>query len=188
MRARLLLPLFFALLPACPGRVPLDPTDAGMDASEPSVFVALARDFQGFERWPCYDLGFSDTPGHPSGNRTVCAFVPGPVVDGGFPIGTRMVKVIELAGSGGMRDYVAAVKRGGGFNPEGAREWEFFQLRVTDAGVNILARGTAPVFGPGDPYASQNGSCNDCHGTPEAARTDYVLAPQVQPAAFAAAH
>jgi hypothetical protein len=71
-------------------------------------------------------------------------------------------------------NYFAMVKRGGDFNSEGARGWEWFELEdVEDGGVLIVWRGVGPPADEGyggDPLTG----CNECH-TP--GNNDCVLAP-----------
>ena len=171
-----------ALAMACAG--PPGPADMDASVEAGQGYVALSRDFADYQSWQRYDLGYSEAKGHPAGNRVVYLSVPGPLVNGRFPIGTRMVKAITLNGTPTTVEYVGAVKRGGGFNGQGAVDWEFFLLRATDAGLGVLARGVNPSFGPGDNYGG-GANCNDCHAAPGTELNDYVLAPPVQPAAWA---
>lgn len=180
MRARGL-SLLLALLPACPGRAPLDPSDAGADGA---VFVALPRDFEGFTAWRRVDLGDVTLAGHPPGPRVGYVYVPGPLVDGRYPVGTRIVKAITVDGAGGRVEYFAMAKRGGGFNPTGAREWEFFLLSLDAQGHTVIvSRGLAPSDGNSDPYAGIGLGCNTCHGAGGSLASDSILSPALQPGA-----
>jgi hypothetical protein len=153
------------------------------------TFVAFERDFQGFREWP--GGAFEERPArgqtHYAGDQRY--FIGGPERDaqgrqpgGGsgagkakeFPVGTIIVKQarIEARPEGQL---FAMVKRGGRYNPEGARGWEWFELAEReDHSVGIKWRGVnAPS---GEQYgADAHGSCNACHG--EAKANDYVKSP-----------
>jgi hypothetical protein len=79
-----------------------------------------------------------------------------------FPIGTIIVKEIG-GGDVTTRGVFAMVKRGGGYNPEGASNWEWFELaNGADGSETIRWRGVGPPLGEmygGDPL----GGCNGCH-------------------------
>jgi hypothetical protein len=54
------------------------------------------------------------------------------------------------------------VKRGGGYNSDGADNWEWFELRNVDTtNVTVLWGGSEPLGG--ESYASNPNLCNDCH-------------------------
>ncbi len=54
------------------------------------------------------------------------------------------------------------VKRGCGYNSDGATDWEWFELANVDANdVTIVWRGVGPMNN--DPYAGNPELCNDCH-------------------------
>lgn len=142
------------------------------------TFIALQSDFAGFQDWDATDVDSADT-GHVAGERVVYLnSAPDPGADA-FPTGTILVKTI--AWSGGL-DVHAMVKRGSGFNPDGAVGWEWFELALDDDGTPIIQwRGTEPPAGeaygtlPGanpDSGATITGDCNTCHAS--AARNDYV--------------
>ena len=67
------------------------------------------------------------------------------------------------------------VKRGGGYNAQGARGWEWFELAARpDDSLAIVWRGINAPQGEdygGDPQ----GGCNDCHA--RAGRNDFVRSP-----------
>lgn len=181
--------LLFALgaLASCVGRAPVpDAVSADGGASDaPAVFVALARDFEGFESWRRFDLGSTAVGGHPPGERTGFLYLPGRLEGGRFPVGTRIVKRIRVDGAADTFEYLGMVKRGGGFNAEGATDWEFFLLERTPAGVVILDRGTAPLADQSHLYAGVGAACNICHGRPTDAY-DHVISPSMRPDALAA--
>ena len=68
-------------------------------------------------------------------------------------------------GTQNAEPFFAMVKRGGGYNAQGASGWEWFELQnLTDGsgGVQIVWRGLGPPAGEvygGDP----NAGCNTCH-------------------------
>ena len=72
----------------------------------------------------------------------------------------------------------AMVKRGGDYNAQGARGWEWFELRERDEGsIGIVWRGTNAPTGEhygGDP----SGGCNNCHDL--ALKNDYVRSRSVK--------
>jgi len=85
-------------------------------------------------------------------------------------------------------DVFAMAKRGGNFNVDGAKNWEFFTLRIDANGVPvILARGidaTDTSSSGGHGYTAANGNvirCNNCHGDPTMAKVDYILNPELEP-------
>jgi hypothetical protein len=156
----------------------------GEPASE--HYVAFERDFSDFRSWPRVAVGSAPLVGHSEGQRYVYRR-PTPAMqgdggagDGGlaFATGTVLVKAVESGAADTWRVF-AMVKRGGEYNRDGARGWEFFELKIDAAGrVSILARGVRP----GVAYDAVNEvelTCNDCHRA--AAGTDSVLSGAVLP-------
>ncbi len=142
------------LATACGG-----PDGGGAADAGDETFIALQRDFAGFQSWTQLDGGTTGSDSLPTtGQRTIYInHAPDPCAKS-FPIGTIIVKTTEGAQTFGM------AKRGGGFNPQGALDWEWFELTQPASGGNplILWRGTAPPAGEtynGTPTAS----CNACH-------------------------
>lgn len=143
---------------------------------ERSSFVALARDFSGFRQFGQLSLGERPGQGETHKGGKFVAFVnslPKPGVKE-FPVGTIIVKenVSEETADGEPRKLFAMVKRGAGFNAEGAHGWEWFELAENERGVAIQWRGVGAPNGEsygGDPM----GSCNGCHEM--AFKNDYVL-------------
>ena len=138
------------------------------DVREP--FIALERNFQGFQDWARVDL-----PDRPEQGNTHLAGETHEYINAApargtkvFPVGTIFVKTVE---SKKKSDIFAMVKRGNGFNASG---WEWFGLRArTDGSVAIVWRGVNAPDGEaygGDPL----GGCNGCHGA--AAKNDSVHA------------
>jgi hypothetical protein len=99
-----------------------------------------------------------------------------------WPVGSILVKTIEIGATPAEWEIFAMVKRGGGYNPDGAREWEFFRLQINSQGIPIIrARGYNPTDGHG--YMDMAGNevgCNSCHGAAGTETTDHVLARQLQ--------
>lgn len=160
-----------------------EPHDAGAIGEEPlptnddptAVFVAFAADFKGFRSWPHYDVTPEPDedagPQHPEEQLIEYINRRPPHAAAAFPFRTIIVKEATTPPA---LNYFAMVKRGGDFNMDGARNWEWFELQDTaDGGVLIVWRGVGPPFNEeygGDPDAG----CNKCH-TPDL--NDSVLAP-----------
>lgn len=147
--------------------------DSADSAPEPGLFVAFARDFAGYTNWQTVTLQSTaeERPdGHTaSGIRTIWYSQPRGS-DGAFPVGTLLLKSDTEGRLLGM------AKRGGGYNAQGARDWEWFRLRTGNVGPEIQWRGLGPPIagdGDGDSYGHLD-SCNGCHKA--AADTDYVFA------------
>ncbi len=145
------------------------------------TFIAYARDFQGFDSWKSETFTDATALGstHVAGERTIYlnrAPSPGATE---FPLGTIIVKRTQVDGK-----IFAQVKRGGGFNAAGAKNWEYFELSETAAGVvSYQWRGDHPPAG--EIYGSNpTDTCNVCHKA--GAANDYVLAPGLTFAGIAA--
>lgn len=158
---RLAAALIVALGGGCTAAVQPDEPPRG----EP--FVAIAADFSDFRDWPSFELPpDSLTPAHPSGARRL--YFDGVPAAGDptapFPVGTILVKA-EESGDPTAWEIHAMVKRGGGFNAEGALGWEFFDLAIDAAGeVQVRWRGEGPPLGMGYPgEGTGDGQCNACH-------------------------
>jgi hypothetical protein len=131
-------------------------------------FVAMQVDFSGYSSWDAVSIGAAgDDSGHPEGERTVYVNELPPADAESFPVGTVIVKTIEGA------DIHAMVKRGEGFNTDGAVGWEWFELVLATNGEPVIKwRGEEPPAGetygslPGVPVDSGDtltGDCNACH-------------------------
>jgi hypothetical protein len=126
-------------------------------------FIAFGPAFAGFERWAHFDvlnapaLGLDSADGgvHPAGNRTVYVnHLPG-AGQTAFAKGTVIVKTMP-------GDTLAMVKRGGEFNVQGAKGWEWFELVFNGSEWTIKWRGITPPAG--FCYAGiAGGACNNCH-------------------------
>jgi hypothetical protein len=162
----------------------LDDTLDPDQASPGSTFIALTRDFQPFRGWTRTQVGEATiVGGHPAGPRFT--YINDPPSDGRFPVGTMIVKTVEL-GEASTWTIHARAKRGGTFNAQQAIGWEWFELRIDPAGqVGFLWRGEKPPKDHG--YESLPGlgvtgstetDCNTCHV--QAAQSEYILAPALR--------
>jgi len=152
-------------------------------------FIALERDFQGFEGWTKVNL--SDRPAlgaaHAAGDAHEYINQVPAAGSHTFPVGTILVKTMKSeprpagggggggrGGSAGGTDVFAMVKRGAGYNAKGSPGWEWFELRPrVDKSLGIVWRGINPPDGEG--YGRDvSGGCNSCHR--QAVKNDYVHA------------
>jgi hypothetical protein len=94
-----------------------------------------------------------------------------------------LVRTIEVGPSPRTWEVFAMAKRGGDYNQDGARGWEFFLLSLSDSGsVRIIARGQNPTSGHEDRYTlGENTTCNSCHGLEDARPYDSVLSLPLRP-------
>jgi hypothetical protein len=151
-----------------------DSKDSSTQSSDTACFVALASDFAPFKSWTSnhYDAP-TDIAGnvHVAGPRTEYYNRAPDKGAKAFPVGTIIVKVIETTDTSAHHVF-AMVKRGCGFNENGAKDWEWFELSDKN---DILWRGVIPPSGDnynGDP----TGGCNSCHGN-GCATNDSVCSP-----------
>lgn len=147
-------------------------------SAPPPTFIAFGSSFADYRTWPSFEIAVDAAPGndHLVGSRRVFYNQLPPAGASTFPVGTIFLKE---SGDGPLptRHVFAMVKRGGGFNAGGAKDWEWFEL-VHDAAGNVILtwRGEGPPNG--DAYgAGTTGGCNSCHGG--ASRTDYVFSPEL---------
>jgi hypothetical protein len=161
----------------------------GCEKGHDATFIALDSDFASFRGWTRVALGSDPLPGHPAGPRFGYLNRAAPKGATAYPVGTMIVKSIELVGSDAAEwDLFAMAKRGGNFNPEGAVGWEFFRLRIIGDTPHILTRGLSaidPDDGGSGYFDGLSGAfvnmCNGCHGTAASGATDHVLSPLLQP-------
>ena len=153
--------------------------DAGSDAANPArddpsqVFVAFAKDFVGFRDWQHYEVTIEDDAGPQHPEEVLVEYINKLPPSGASEFLPHTIIVKEPKSPPSL-SFFAMVKRGGNFNPDGARNWEWFELQnIDNGGILIVWRGVGPPnddeYG-GDP---NGGGCNDCH-TPE--HNDSVLA------------
>jgi hypothetical protein len=157
-----------------------DEMDPALAGGSGATFIALERDFQSFLTWSRTQVGDAEiVGGHAAGPRF--AYVSTPPAGGKFPIGAMIAKTVEV-GDPTTWSIHAKAKRGGGYNPSGAINWEWFELRIVGASVTIVWRGAQPPKDHGyeslpglGATTAMDGDCNTCHAA--AAGTDYLLSP-----------
>jgi len=146
-----------------------DQLDPAQLSGPQGTFIALERDFQGFLGWRRIQVGGAVIAGgHAAGPRF--AYVSAVPAGGSYPIGTMIVKTVET-GDQTTWTMHARAKRGGGFNPQGALRWEWFELHTFTSGqTSILWRGEKPPADHGyealpglGQASSTEASCNTCH-------------------------
>lgn len=137
-------------------------------------FIALERDFQGFRSWSRVDLSQrapdASTHTSPDAHEYINRLPEAGAKE--FPVGTILVKSSQKPGE--KLDIFAMVKRGPGYNANGAPGWEWFELsQRPDQSFGILWRGMNPPDGQG--YGGlPAGGCNGCHES--ARKNDFVQA------------
>ena len=157
----------------------LDPARLGTS----NTFIASETDFHPFMSWKRTQVGDAAVVGgHAAGPRF--AYVSGEPSGGSFPVGTLIVKTVEL-GDPTTWTIHARAKRGPGFNENGAVGWEWFELTPASGTVQIDWRGAVPPAGHGyeslpglGSTSSTDADCNSCHALSPA--TDYILSPALQ--------
>ena len=152
------------------------------------LYIALQSDFAPFESWKKIPLGNAPLAGHPAGNRAAYINKPVPAAGAKYPVGTIVIKTVEAGAAVTNWDLFGMTKRGGGFNSAGARDWEFFILKMTAERVPvILSHGFSPSDGDGGAYPGNMDAggvtCNSCHGVLGTDRTDHLLTPALAPGA-----
>jgi hypothetical protein len=173
---RTLLPIVFVACAVNDTAPDGGPPDAVALSAAEVPFLAMASDFTGFHSWRSFAITADIAPGdsHINGPRHVFINHAPPPGSTQFPVGTIIVKETD-PGPVTQRTVFASVKRGGGYDPTGDVNWEWFSLQNLASGdEEILWRGAGPsaggVYGTGT-----LGGCNACHGG--ARSTDYVLTP-----------
>lgn len=160
----------------------------GDGPSEPGGFIALTDHFRDFRSWPRVAVGEDVLSAHPEGPRFVYASQSPPPAGEPYPVGAILVHSIEQSEDPASWELFAMVKRGGGYNPEGAVGWEFFRLGFSTRGVPvILSRGLTPTegtpYGGGVGPTAQGSGCNRCHAAPGTELDDHILSPLFRPGA-----
>jgi hypothetical protein len=144
------------------------------EASGGECYVAFASDFQDYKNWQHYhltapfDMTFPDGGAnlvHASGPRDVYINKCPPKGATEFPVGTIIIKKIALLSQTEPAVF-AQVKRGCGFNADGASGWEWFDLLTEDNGgtpgqVIIVWSGLTPPASQS--YGGDPTECNVCH-------------------------
>ena len=139
-------------LAACGG-----PVEPSADAGE--LFIAFQATFEGYQSWPSKAVdGHQQGSTHLAGPRTVYVNAMPAAGSTEFPVGTAIVKEMN----DGSAQVFAMVKRGGNYNPTGALNWEWFELKSVGGTLRINWRGVGPPAG--EMYGGDaNGGCNGCH-------------------------
>jgi hypothetical protein len=150
----------------------LDDKLAATPVAGQTAFIAQTEDFAHYEDW----MSFNEDDAHGEGSGTTMVYLNKlpPKGASSFPVGTIVVKTMQ-ATDGSMFTMHAMAKRGNGFNSDGARGWEFFELALNPKQVPFwLWRGAQPPSG--EQYRailSKNNvesttgelKCNDCHAS-----------------------
>lgn len=140
---------------------------AGSDATDPGpdgTFIAFTPAFEGWRSWEKFPVSdeAAQGPSHLAGPRTEYLNKRPPKGSTSFPVGTIIVKELEV-GDLGDRKVFAMVKRGGTYNAASAPGWEWFELHNQPDGSmgSIVWRG----FGPpaGEQYGGDKSGCASCH-------------------------
>jgi hypothetical protein len=170
------------------------------DAQRPATadeFVATDGDFAGFQSWQSFALPDHDPLSditYPAGTRVAFLNHAPPAGTNVYPVGTVIVKAILVGMGPADWELFGMAKRGGEYNPTGAKGWEFFLLRVgADGEAHIISRGIQPDDdgrGPDGGLPTAAGGyfegqgiapCNVCHGQSRLAGVDYMLGDQLAP-------
>lgn len=147
------------------------------DGGSAPSFIALASDFDGFDKWTRFDLGRQEAGGvHVAGERSVFVNKTPPHGSKAFPVGTVFVKLVHGDTDAGVPDQIFSMaKRGGTFNAAGAA-WEWFELDLATQPPTLVWRGALPPAQKG--YGGgAGGACNECHSTTP---NDFVLTSALQ--------
>ena len=147
----------------------LEPTTV---AGVKKVFIAQTRDFAPYQEWMEFKHDVATEHGGLVGSMTTYVSEMPDTTTHEFAIGSMLVKSVKTPNSDALTIH-AMSKRGSGFNAEGARGWEYFELQLNNKGVPyILWRGEQPPSGEqyqallGASKTDQpttEGKCNDCH-------------------------
>ena len=169
-----------AVLVSCAVLVP------GCGGDDEKVYIALQSDFYPYMSWQSFDNGQAMSTGHPVGEEWL--FRNEQPKHGSYPVGSILVKEIQVMPVQTSWQLFAMAKRGGDYNngPGGALNWEFFTLGFDDTGaLMILTRGSNPMdtdsSGHGYGIAVDGVTCNRCHGVPGTEATDHVLDDKLKP-------
>lgn len=147
--------------------------------AEPGTFVAFQQNFAPYRTWTSLDVGNIAVGGHPEGHAVV--YANNPVPSGcAWPVGTILVKEVQITSDRTQWELFAMVKRGGSYDSNPAAGWELFTLGLTPTGTPVITgRGVNPGA---DMYSGAGGGgCNGCHGTPSAHAFDSVLTTALRP-------
>ncbi len=144
----------------------------------PDVFIAFGEDLEGYAEWTTFDRGVDPVPPSHEAHSFIYVNALPPAGLAEFPVGTMIVREHRLEDDPATWIVHAMVKRGGGYNADGAPGWEWFGLALDgDRRPFVAWRGTGPADGDGyvAPVGGEVLSCNQCHGS--ATYNDSVLSP-----------
>ena len=129
----------------------------GPEESVATGFIALSRDFEGYESWESVTIdGGAIEAAHTAGLRRVFLNARPDAGAPEWPVGTIIVKEMQFT-------TFAMAKRGAGYNAKGAHGWEWFELvKDLPGSLPIKWRGLGPPLG--ENYSKSGQTCNDCHG------------------------
>jgi hypothetical protein len=157
------------------------------------TFIAQQSDFADFQSWPRYSFGDTTVAGLPTGPRFGYLKQKAPPGATAYPVGSMIVKSVEVDATPQDWELFGMVKRGGGYNSAGALDWEYFTLRLSIGGVPVIfSRGFNPIDldsvdgGAGHGYGDTSGTgitCNRCHGAAGTERFDHILSGVLAPGA-----
>jgi hypothetical protein len=152
--------------------------EAGNGSGNDDVYIASQSDFASYAGWEKFTLGIAMNTGHPVG--TEYGFRNQKPVNGAYPVGSVLVKEIDITDVPQQWELFALMKRGGGYNGGGAKDWEFATLRLNEDLVPIIvSRGANPADsdsqGHGYAGSADGTTCNRCHGIVGTELTDHVL-------------
>lgn len=145
-------------------------------------FVAMQSDFAGYRAWESHVID-EEGLAPEVGPRTVFISAMPPTGAEAFPVGTVIVKAFYSDSAATVLDLIGMVKRGGGYNGDGAVGWEWFDLEPGASGDPIIdwrgeeapeGRGYESSLGDEDTDEPHTGDCNACHAL--GWDNDYVLA------------
>jgi hypothetical protein len=131
------------------------------ETSSSETFLAFPANFQDFRSWTSIHSDGPDPAKFPevAGARTLYVNKLPPKGSKVYPVGTIIVEVHD---DGDARIF-ARVKRGGGFNSDGALDWEWFELAEESGKVIVNWRGFGPPVG--ETYGGDKTGCNNCHSS-----------------------
>jgi hypothetical protein len=159
------------------------PAEDQLDGGAARVFIAGPSDFRHFQDWTSFELSEEM---HAGAGGPVVVYINELPESGAheFPVGTVIVKAVE-SGKPSAWTIHAMAKRGGQFNPQGAFDWEFFEIGFYEDQPVIVWREKPPN---GEGYKPLGGGtmktetdCNSCH---KSSKNDAVLTPELDLGAF----
>jgi hypothetical protein len=157
--------------------------DTVIDPGAPQIFIAQQKDFQDFLSWQSFlvDAQGNNSPAHMGGKVTAYLNKVPPKGSATYPVGSIIAKTVEK-GEKMKWEIHSMVKRGGEFNTQGAKGWEYLELQYNSDNIAlILWRGEAPPVGHGyealTPLGTTTMECNGCHAGSK--DTDFVMTPEL---------